>query len=210
MAVNCTVKRLNRHAPPTHLSPQAVVWRITGVLGENAEPLFHTLCNELTWRQPRVTLYGRSHPVPRLTCWLGAPGVGYRYSGIDHRARGWPAPVLPLLQRLAALTGRRPNGALANLYRDGDDAMGWHRDNESELGSTPWILSYNLGAERDFAFRPYGSTRQSHVIRLRHDELLVMAPAVQREFEHALPRRRRITAPRLNLTFREISPKTNS
>lgn len=204
MTVNSTVNHLNRHAAPVMLDGRALLWRITGVLGASAEPLFHTLCNQLPWQQPTLKLYGREHPVPRLTCWLGETGVAYRYSGIQHRATGWPDPLSPLLARLEALTGRRPNGALANLYRSGNDAMGWHRDNEPELGAAPWIVSYNLGASRDFAFRPYGSGRQSQVMLLCHDELLVMAPSVQRDFEHALPRRKRVREWRLNLTFREI------
>lgn len=204
MTVNSIVARLNRHTAPENLGGEALLWRITGILGESADRLFHTLCNELPWQQPTLKLYGQEHLVPRLTSWIGDPGVAYRYSGIEHRAVGWPSALSPLLARIEDLTGRRPNGALANLYRNGDDAMGWHRDNEPELGATPWILSYNLGAARDFAFREYGSSRQCCVMSLHHDQLLVMAPAVQKDFEHALPRRKRVRETRLNLTFREI------
>ncbi|MDN5863038.1 MAG: alpha-ketoglutarate-dependent dioxygenase AlkB [Salinisphaera sp.] len=200
------MKRLNDQTAPWVLDGAACLWLISPILGEPATALYHTLCNELPWRQPKLTLYGREHPVPRLTCWLGDAGVHYRYSGIDHRATGWPAPLAPLIAALHARTGRQPNGALANLYRDGADAMGWHRDNEPELGAHPWILSYNLGASRDFVLRRYGESRQSHRLSLEHDSLLVMSPAVQRQFEHALPRRRRVTTARLNLTFREIRP----
>lgn len=206
MSVNSTVKQLQRHASAEHLGKDALLWRISGVLGPAADPLFHTLCNELDWQQPVLRLYGRQHPVPRLTCWLGEAGVEYRYSGLAHRARGWPRSLSPLLEQLTRLTQRRPNGVLANLYRDGDDAMGWHSDDEAELGPAPWILSYSLGAQRELAFRPIGSSRQSRTIVLHHDELLVMAPTVQRHFQHALPRRRRVREPRLNLTFREIVP----
>lgn len=204
MTVNSTVEQLNRHSTPLILDGDARVWLIPGLLGPPAVALFNTLCHQFPWRQPRLTLFGREHPVPRLTCWLGEAGVAYRYSGIDHSADGWPAAMSPLLSAVRECTGRRPNGALANLYRNGEDAMGWHRDNEPELGAAPWILSYNLGATRDFAFRRYGTSRQSHVLRLPHDSLLVMSPAVQHDFEHALPRRRRVARARLNITFREI------
>lgn len=206
MAVNSTVKQLNNQATPKVLGGGACLWLITPFFGASATALYHTLCNELPWRQPRLTLYGREHAVPRLTCWLGDAGVRYRYSGIDQQASGWPAPLTPLIAALHARTGRRPNGALANLYRDGADAMGWHRDNEPELGARPWILSYSLGASRDFVFRRRGESRQSHRLSLEHDSLLVMSPAVQHDFEHALPRRRRVTTARLNLTFRDIEP----
>lgn len=204
MAVNNDVQRLDNQTTPIILAGAARYWLISPLLGASATALFHTLCNELPWQQPRLKLYGREHPVPRLTCWLGEAGIAYRYSGIEQRATGWPAALAPVLEEVEKRTGQRPNGALANLYRDGDDAMGWHRDNEPELGEQPWILSYNLGAARDFAFRRYGEGRQSHLLRLDHDSLLVMSPPVQRDFEHALPRRRGVKEARVNLTFRHI------
>jgi len=204
ITVNSTITRLNERTTAIELGQGARLWLIHGVLGEDAQPLFHTLCNHLPWDRPRVRVFGREHPVPRLTCWVADSGVRYRYSGLTHQGEGWPPALDTLRREVTALTGRRPNGALANLYRDGDDSMGWHRDNEPELGAHPWVLSYNLGAARDFAFRPYGSGRQSRVIALEHDSLLVMSPEVQTHFEHALPRRRRVREPRLNLTFREI------
>ena len=204
ITVNSTITRLNESTTAIELGQGARLWLIHGVLGEDAQPLFHTLCNHLPWDRPRVRVFGREHPVPRLTCWVADSGVRYRYSGLTHQGKGWPPALDTLRREVTALSGRRPNGALANLYRDGDDSMGWHRDNEPELGAHPWVLSYNLGAARDFAFRPYGSGRQSRVIALEHDSLLVMSPEVQTHFEHALPRRRRVREPRLNLTFREI------
>ena len=204
MTVNSTITRLNQHTAPIDLGHEARLWLIPGILGDAATALFHTLCNQLPWDRPRVRVFGREHPVPRLTCWVADQGVSYRYSGLTHEGRGWPPALDALRRRVTELTGRTPNGALANLYRNGDDSMGWHRDNEPELGAHPWVLSYNLGAARDFAFRPYGSGRQSRVIPLEHDSLLIMSPEVQIHFEHALPRRRRIQDARLNLTFREI------
>ncbi len=204
ITVNSTITRLNERTAPIELGHGARLWLIHRVLADAAAPLFHTLCNHLPWDRPRVRVFGREHPVPRLTCWVADHGVTYRYSGVAHEGQGWPLTLDDLRDRVATLTERHPNGALANLYRDGDDSMGWHRDNEPELGAHPWVLSYNLGAARDFAFRPYGSGRQSRVIPLEHDSLLVMSPEVQTHFEHALPRRRRVREARLNLTFREI------
>ena len=204
MSVNSSLACPPTWPTPTELGQDARLWLFSGVLGDHADALFHTLCNELPWERPRVRVFGRQHPVPRLTCWLADPGVRYRYSGLVHEGRGWPEALTTLRRRLGALTGRAPNGVLANLYRDGDDTMGWHRDNEPELGPMPWVLSYNLGAARDFALRRHGEHRQCRVLTLRHDDLLVMSPRVQHHFEHALPRRRRVDAPRLNLTFREI------
>lgn len=182
----------------------AQVWLLHPVLGESSQSLFAQLCQQLPWQQPRVQVFGRYHRVPRLTCWLAEKEVNYRYAGLHHLGQGWPSAMASLRATITALTGRQPNGALANLYRHGDDSMGWHRDNEPELGPRPWVLSYNMGATRDFAFRRYGTRRQSHLISLEHDSLLVMAPSVQTYYEHALPRRRRVREARLNLTFRDI------
>lgn len=210
MTVNTTKNRLDSQVTPIDMDNGAFIWLLPDILGPGAWSLFQTLCQQLPWQQPQVRVFGRRHSVPRLTCWIADQGVGYHYSGISHLGIGWPAVMAPLRQRLTVLTGRHPNGALANLYRHGDDSMGWHRDNEPELGRDPWILSYNLGAERDFAFRQYGTSRQSHLITLQHDSLLVMSPQVQTHFEHALPRRRRVRDRRLNLTFREIINRHNS
>ncbi|WP_240687430.1 alpha-ketoglutarate-dependent dioxygenase AlkB [Alcanivorax sp. 24] len=204
MTVNHTLSRLDSLPSPLELGQGARIWLIERLLGPSATALFNTLCNELPWEQPRVQVFGRSHPVPRLVCWLGDAGVTYRYSGLTHRAGGWPDPLMALRCAVTSLTGLTPNGALANLYRDGDDTMGWHRDNEPELGSAPWIISYNLGATRDFCLRRHGEHRQSHRLPLSHDSLLIMSPQVQRFYEHALPRRRRVREPRVNLTFRHI------
>ena len=82
--------------------------------------------------------------------------------------------------------------------------MGYHSDDEPELGPQPWIASYSLGAERDFVFRPRGGGRQCLCLALPDNSLLLMSPDVQRRFQHALPRRQRVQAERLNLTFRQI------
>jgi alkylated DNA repair dioxygenase AlkB len=100
------------------------------------------------------------------------------------------------------------NSVLANLYRDGNDAMGWHSDDEPELGARPVIASLSLGAERRFLFRPKRrddkGARTASELRLAHGSLLRMAGDTQAIYQHALPRMARVTAPRINLTFRRI------
>lgn len=171
-----------------------------------AEHLLATLSQTLDWQQPKITVYGRQHPVPRLTAWHGDAGLRYRYSGHTHAATGWPTALLPLKTTIEQVTGKTFNSVLANLYRNGDDSMGYHSDNEPELGHTPWVASYNLGACRELTFRPKGpgSRRQCLSVPLHHDDLLLMSPGVQVDFEHALPRRRNRPDPRINLTFRQI------
>ena len=162
---------------------------------------------QLDWQQPQVQVFARSYTVPRLTAWHGDAGIPYRYSGHQHVAEGWPAPLLPVRDAVSALCGHRFNSVLANRYRNGRDCMGYHSDDEPELGPQPWIASYSLGAERDFVFRPRGGGRQCLCLALPDNSLLLMSPDVQRRFQHALPRRQRVQAERLNLTFRQIIPR---
>src|SRR5690606_5801874 len=102
------------------------------------------------------------------------------------------------------LTGQHYNSVLANLYRNGLDHMGWHADDEAELGQTPWIASLSLGAERDFCLGRKGANRIALRLALPHNSLLLMAPQLQRHWQHSLPVRKRVQTARLNLTFRLI------
>ena len=171
MTVNSTITRLNQRTAPIDLGHEARLWLIPGILGDAATALFHTLCNQLPWDRPRVRVFGREHPVPRLTCWVADQGISYRYSGLTHEGRGWPPALDALRRRVTELTGRTPNGALANLYRDGDDSMGWHRDNEPEI-DTASIASLSLGATRTFKIR-HRTTKEVVNVELAHGDLMV-------------------------------------
>jgi alkylated DNA repair dioxygenase AlkB len=166
---------------------------------DEADALFATLATTLPWENHPVRMFGRDHPAPRLSCWIG--DASYRYSGLVRRPHPWTADLAALRDRLAGALGAPFNSVLANLYRDGRDAMGWHAVDERELG--PVIASISLGATRRFALRARaGSARLA--IDLAHGSLLVMAGATQLHYRHALPRTQRPVGPRINLTFREV------
>jgi alkylated DNA repair dioxygenase AlkB len=171
-----------------------------------ADGLTDVMIRELPWDQPSVTLYGRCHPIPRLQCWFGDPGAEYRYSGHPLHRHAWLPPLQPLREATERVTALPFNSVLVSLYRDGSDSMGWHADDEKELGEAPWIASWSFGATRDFCLRRKGTSRLSHSIPLHHGQLVLMSPEVQKYWQHALPKRRRIGAPRINLTFRQIVP----
>lgn len=175
----------------------------------DADALLTELTATLPWQQPHITLYGRSHPVPRLQSWHGDADAGYRYSGLAMTPQPWTPALARLRDQVAAACGHHFNSVLANLYRDGRDSMGWHADDEPELGPQPWIASLSLGATRDFALRRKGAGRTALTLPLRHNQLLLMPPAMQQHWQHALPRRLRVEQPRLNLTFRLINRKTD-
>ena len=106
-------------------------------------------------------------------------------------------------QQLATLKQGYYDACLANFYRNGQDYMGWHSDNEASLGPTPYIASLSLGAARDFIFR-HKQNKQRVAVALQHGDLLVMFGHCQRDWQHALPQRKRVTEPRINLTFRQM------
>lgn len=164
------------------------------------------LLAETPWEQPQVFLHGRYYPVPRLVAWYGDAEASYRYSGLTHQ----PLPWTPLLAQIRAqveqAAGQPLNGVLLNYYRDGQDSMGWHSDDEAELGANPLIASLNLGGTRRFDLRRKGHNRIEHSLNLQHGSLLVMRGPTQHHWQHQVAKTRTPCAPRLNLTFRLIKP----
>ena len=156
---------------------------------------------QIQWDQPQVRVYGRWHRVPRLTAFLADHHVAYRYSGAVHRGEGWPAWFQPLLEQVSQRCSAPFNGCLFNLYRDGEDRMGWHADDEPEIDDAFPIASLSLGATRDLQFRHRVSGCR-HDLPLADGDLLLMDCRCQQQWMHGLPVRKRVREPRLNLTFR--------
>src|SRR5262245_31463674 len=117
----------NPIAPPVHYFPNFI-------RQSDANDLFDRLVATIPWEQKEITLYGRAKPVPRRTCWFG--DVAYSYSGIVNRPQPWTLELLALRRLVEHETAAPYNSCLANLYRDGNDSVGWHADNELELGPT--------------------------------------------------------------------------
>lgn len=156
------------------------------------------LIADIHWRQNTIRVYGKEYLEPRLTAWYGP---AYKYSSIR-----WPEqPLTPFLaglcSELVERTGFPFNAVLINRYRNGEDAMGWHRDNEPEIDQT-LIASVSFGAARDFLVRRKGEKNKT-TVTLEHGSLLLMHH-LQTDYEHAIPRRKRAAGERINLTFRRI------
>ena len=171
-----------------------------------ADALFAALHEEILWQQHRLNLFGREVGSPRLSCWIGDADAVYTYSRTRFEPMPWTPTIAALRDDLEARLGLRFNSVLANLYRDGRDSMGWHSDDESELGAEPVIASLSFGATRCFRLRSRETRAVALSLDLAHGSLLVMAGATQRLYQHALPRRARIAGARINLTFRSIRP----
>lgn len=148
-------------------------------------------------------MFGKLLPMPRLTAWYG--DKGYTYSGLHNKPQPWLPVLLELKERVEQASGNKYNSVLLNLYRTGQDSMGWHSDDEAELGNEPAIASLSFGGERKFSFRH--RTRKdlkSQSIDLAHGSLLLMQGATQHHWLHQVPKTARAMTPRINLTFRKV------
>lgn len=182
-----------------------------GLLGEpDAMRLLTQLDETLAWQRPTLRLYGREHPIPRRQLWMGDPEARYRYSGQDFLPEPWHPAVAALrdavVERLAdAGLAARFNSVLLNRYAGGEERMGWHSDDEPELGADPLIAAVSLGAERPLRFRWKDRSYEAFNVWLPHDSLLVMGTGVQHRLQHALLPRR-LPGLRISLTFRLVNP----
>jgi len=169
--------------------------------------LMARLIESLPLRQETIVLFGRTVSMPRLTSWHGDPGCSYAYSGRVFDPAPWTAELAALRDRLVAREGCAFNSVLVNHYRDGQDSMGEHADDEPELGPRAddvRIASISLGARRRFVLR-HRRNRRVYPFELGEGSVLVMGGTTQRYFRHHVPRTRAPVGPRLNLTFRVIS-----
>jgi alkylated DNA repair dioxygenase AlkB len=190
------------------LAPPAIDLYPNWLPAAEARSLFDELLTTLPLRQEEIVLFGRRVPQPRLSTWMGDAEAVYGYSGRTFVPLPWDRSVARLKERVEETVGRRFNSVLINLYRHGEDSMGYHADNEPELGPDPVVASVSLGAARRFVLRPRKEkgTTGARELRLTSGSLLVMREGVQRSWVHGVPKDRAITAPRLNLTFRAVLP----
>jgi len=201
--------------PPGKSSPGEEVIAVPIVDGElhywphafgadEARELLDTLIRSIDWAQEEIVIFGEAKRVPRLVAWHGDPGAGYTYSGTHHEPRPWTPELATMRARVEALCGRRFNSVLLNRYRDGRDGMGWHADDEPELGRNPVIASVSLGATRRFRLRHRRNRAEPVTLPLTSGSLLCMGGALQHHWLHALPKTATPVGERLNLTFRYI------
>ena len=179
---------------------------------ELAAAYLRELETTITWRQEPIRLFGRAVMQPRLTAWYGDPGAVYGYSGLRLAPLPWTPALVELRTQVEAAAAARFNCVLLNLYRHGQDSMGWHADDEPELGAAPVIASLSLGATRRFRLRPRDAQCPPHppvTLELTSGSLLLMRGPTQQYWQHAVPKTARPTAPRLNLTFRWVNSRSS-
>ncbi len=168
--------------------------------------LFEQVRSEVQWQTREISLFGKKVLQPRLVAWQGDSGCSYRYSGITWNPDPWSPAVQRIRGLVSDVTDFDFNGVLLNLYRDGRDSMGWHSDDETELGHNPVIASISLGASRRFLFRNRLDQKQKVEVDLKDGSLLIMAGPTQKLWQHSLPKSAKVGEARINLTFRRIVP----
>jgi alkylated DNA repair dioxygenase AlkB len=191
--------------------PDAEVLLYRGFFPAPASDRFlEVLRSTIAWQQEHLRLYGRRLPMPRLTAWYGDEGTSYTYSGHTRQPQAWTPLLLAIKLQVEAVAAVVFNSVLLNLYRDGQDSVAWHSDDEPELGQEPVIGSVSFGATRQFQFKHKQHQALRTHIALTHGSLLLMRGATQHHWLHRIPKTTTVHSPRINLTFRLIQSSWRS
>ena len=170
-----------------------------------SDETIETVTKDLVWRNDFITMYGKTHPLPRKTAWHGVPGLTHSYSGIKMIANDWTPVLLTLKNQLEADLNTKFNSVLINYYRDGSDHMSWHADDEKELGPNPIIASLSFGETRSFQLKhKFDKTKKTFNLPITDGSLVVMGGELQHFWVHKIAKTSRPIGPRANLTFRYI------
>jgi alkylated DNA repair dioxygenase AlkB len=163
------------------------------------------LIEEIELEQHQIKIFGKLVDCPRLSAWYGDPEAVYSYSKLHLTPKDWTPTLLEVRNHLAETIERPFNSVLLNLYRDGNDSMGWHSDDEWELGINPVIASISLGGSRMMKFRHRSNSElPKFALELSSGSLLIMGGTTQKFWHHEIPKTKKVVSERLNLTFRLI------
>lgn len=170
---------------------------------EKAWHYFDLFKANFPWQQGRLNMFGKQVLTPRLECYYSDQNKDYSYSGQKLQRNDWTNELKELLGILKKEYQLKLNACLVNYYRDGQDKVGWHADDEASLGKNPTIASISLGASRTFQIK-HNDKDEKHQILLEHGSLLIMKGDFQHHWKHQIPKETRVLHPRINLTFRSI------
>jgi alkylated DNA repair dioxygenase AlkB len=176
--------------------------------GNEASLLYEILKEQIAWQQSEINIYGKRVKIPRLNAWYGDENCPYEYSGHYFHPKPWLPCLYDIKCRIEALTGASFNSVLVNYYRDGNDGVAWHSDDEPELGRNPVVASLSLGEQRSFHLKHrYNKTLAVRKLELSHGSLLLMGGELQHYWSHQLPKTTMACAGRINLTYRYVFPE---
>lgn len=170
-----------------------------------ADAHLQSMIDVIPWQHDEIMMFGKKIITARQVAWFGDPHLNYTYSGKTRTSIPWTDQLLTIKDHIEKLTGVIYNSCLLNLYANGEQGMGWHSDDEKELGPKPNIASVSFGAIRRFDFR-HKQTKEKISVTLDHGSLLMMCGLTQTHWQHQIPKTKKVTSPRINLTFRTINP----
>jgi len=161
------------------------------------------LTTSVDWEKHSIKFFNKLVPVPRLTAWYG--DKEYKYSGVLNVPLPWTEELYELKERAEEACETEFNSVLLNLYRDGDDHMGWHADDEKSLGINPVIASISLGEVRKFGVKHrYDKTIRPLSLEPQSGSLIIMKGEMQEYWHHRIHPTKKSKGARINLTFRKV------
>tara|TARA_B100000945_G_scaffold239024_1_gene195161 strand:+ start:326 stop:949 length:624 start_codon:yes stop_codon:yes gene_type:complete len=170
-----------------------------------ADKYLKQLWCDCPWTKDTIRIAGKTIPIPRLQCWMGDPGAIYAYSGISLARNDWSEVVFKIKTLAEKLTSEKLNSVLINCYRDGQDSVSWHADDEEELGPDPEIVSFSFGAQRKLQIKPKDKLdKRRFTFDLNHGSVIIMSNGFQKHWLHQVPKEPTIESLRINLTFRHV------
>lgn len=194
----------NSSGPHINLPDSNILYYPKFLSSETATHYFNIFKKELAWNQHDIRIFGKFIPQPRLTALYALNDHPYTYSGLTLSPNKFTVEIREIFNDLKLLNGYEFTHCLANLYRHGNDSMGWHSDDEKELGIDPVIASVSLGAERIFQLKHKIRKDLKYSLPLQHGSLLLMSGKTQHYWKHQLPKTKKVDSARINLTFRII------
>ena len=197
-------------APTDNLLPYDGQINDLGIVIDAPNTLYDALLTELPWHADIVTLFGKTHVTTRQIVWMGDENINYYYSGHARQAIPWSETVYHVKQHIEQSLKKIGitvafNSCLLNYYPSGDDGMGYHADDEKELGHQPIIASLSLGATRKFVFK-HKKTQDKVELYLESGQLVVMHGDTQTFWKHTITKTKTVSAGRISLTFRQMKP----
>ena len=196
-------------APTDNLLPYDGKVNDLGVVIDYPSPLYYALLTTLPWQPDIVTLFGKTHVTTRQIVWMGDSDASYQYSGHTRQAIAWTDSVFHVKHHIEQQLSKiginaEFNSCLLNYYPSGDDGMGYHADDEKELGHQPVIASLSLGATRKFVFK-HKKTQDKVELYLESGQLIVMHGATQQYWKHSITKTKTVDEGRISLTFRQMA-----
>ncbi len=179
-------------------------WKSTDWRAYEKEKFTTIQFSNIQWRHDQIKLFGKSIYTPRYSAWYGDKGMNYTYSGLTLSPIPWNKDLIFIKKSIQERFNNKYNSVLLNWYRDGNDYMSWHADDEKELGQNPTIASVNLGTTRRFLLRRNSNHAEKIEFQLKNGSLLIMKGKLQHYWQHSVPKQRKIQTNRINLTFRNI------